>query len=644
MKKLFSTCLMAMAASTMMAAESPFTVYPDPSVPLTSTLQEIVVSMPEGSGEAFTSVNDNDSIYVTLDGENYRTTSSNTQDGELFIFVKGGGMDVPGSYDLVIGAGAVSINDVPTTQDYVISYTYGSGDVSSNPYLNPTYPEANTVVSKLDSFWIENKTSKNLTLKNAEGIYLAIDFEKAYSLDLNVMDFGFEAYTLGEDGYITEVTEPGEYQLVIEPRSLALVNPEDENDVEYINEAIYFTYTVGTPEMDFSNFPFDFYPAPGSKLATLEYIIIEPNQEMGFTGIDILENPAYQVGICNEEEDFFDFTVEQEDNYIRLVLNEPIKDAGKYSVMITPYTFVAFGEDNAYYQEDFITLTYDVVGPVANPYDVPFIIVDPAAAVVESLLWFELDMNQESGYNEFLVNNEDGVYFTKDGDYYCPAIPESWGNVLYFNPTQYISTSGDYALVIEKGAMGWKNENETVNNPEQYVFNFKVESSASESPAGLPFVLDPEDGAVVKELSEIYMTFDNEYYDIYLDPYTIYLMDENWDNVPFKVEQSAESANTYIITITDEAGNPASVTTAGTYMLAFEPEAIMCEGDVDFYINYDMLMFTFTVDPNASGVETINANKAPEGVYNLMGVKVADTTENLPAGIYIVNGKKVVVK
>lgn len=32
------------------------------------------------------------------------------------------------------------------------------------------------------------------------------------------------------------------------------------------------------------------------------------------------------------------------------------------------------------------------------------------------------------------------------------------------------------------------------------------------------------------------------------------------------------------------------------------------------------------------------------GVYNLNGQKVADTTRNLPAGIYIVNGKKVVVK
>ena len=33
-----------------------------------------------------------------------------------------------------------------------------------------------------------------------------------------------------------------------------------------------------------------------------------------------------------------------------------------------------------------------------------------------------------------------------------------------------------------------------------------------------------------------------------------------------------------------------------------------------------------------------------KGVYNLNGQKVAETTRNLPAGIYVVNGRKVVVK
>ena len=44
-------------------------------------------------------------------------------------------------------------------------------------------------------------------------------------------------------------------------------------------------------------------------------------------------------------------------------------------------------------------------------------------------------------------------------------------------------------------------------------------------------------------------------------------------------------------------------------------------------------------------VEAItDAAAAPTAVFNLHGVKVSDTTDNLPAGLYIVAGKKVVVK
>ena len=36
--------------------------------------------------------------------------------------------------------------------------------------------------------------------------------------------------------------------------------------------------------------------------------------------------------------------------------------------------------------------------------------------------------------------------------------------------------------------------------------------------------------------------------------------------------------------------------------------------------------------------------KIQKGVYTLTGVKVADNAANLPQGLYIVNGKKVIVK
>lgn len=54
----------------------------------------------------------------------------------------------------------------------------------------------------------------------------------------------------------------------------------------------------------------------------------------------------------------------------------------------------------------------------------------------------------------------------------------------------------------------------------------------------------------------------------------------------------------------------------------------------------------FVLDGTTTGISgvTTEANNAPAAVYSLTGVRMGTTTENLPAGIYIVNGKKVLVK
>lgn len=52
--------------------------------------------------------------------------------------------------------------------------------------------------------------------------------------------------------------------------------------------------------------------------------------------------------------------------------------------------------------------------------------------------------------------------------------------------------------------------------------------------------------------------------------------------------------------------------------------------------------FTYNHDTNAvEAIEGVESLAAP--VYNLQGIKVADSIENAPAGLYIVNGKKVIL-
>ncbi|MDE6197695.1 MAG: hypothetical protein K2F91_07505, partial [Muribaculaceae bacterium] len=44
----------------------------------------------------------------------------------------------------------------------------------------------------------------------------------------------------------------------------------------------------------------------------------------------------------------------------------------------------------------------------------------------------------------------------------------------------------------------------------------------------------------------------------------------------------------------------------------------------------------------SSGIEGIEAAPADEAVYNLQGVRLDRTLDELPAGVYIVGGRKVV--
>ncbi len=53
----------------------------------------------------------------------------------------------------------------------------------------------------------------------------------------------------------------------------------------------------------------------------------------------------------------------------------------------------------------------------------------------------------------------------------------------------------------------------------------------------------------------------------------------------------------------------------------------------------------YDVVPSTSGIDSIETAPATDGaVYNMQGIKVADSIDGLPAGLYITGGKKVLVK
>jgi spore germination protein GerM len=54
---------------------------------------------------------------------------------------------------------------------------------------------------------------------------------------------------------------------------------------------------------------------------------------------------------------------------------------------------------------------------------------------------------------------------------------------------------------------------------------------------------------------------------------------------------------------------------------------------------------TIALTATTNGIEEIGVdNNAETIIYNLQGIRINSQIENLPAGFYIVNGKKIIIK
>lgn len=80
----------------------------------------------------------------------------------------------------------------------------------------------------------------------------------------------------------------------------------------------------------------------------------------------------------------------------------------------------------------------------------------------------------------------------------------------------------------------------------------------------------------------------------------------------------------------------------GDYEVVIPEGLVFVIEDGEKYINPDIwLEYTISL---SDGVTSIKVNKEPSQIYNLNGVKMGNGLNNLTPGIYLINGKKVMVK
>lgn len=204
---------------------------------------------------------------------------------------------------------------------------------------------------------------------------------------------------------------------------------------------------------------------------------------------------------------------------------------------------------------------------------------------------------------------------------------------------------GRYTLYIEPGALEIEFDGKKVAN-EAVTFTFTLQAQeVFELPDPM---VEPTEG-VVEELTDVVVSWEGVLGGLDLlnagsGEITVTYNGEEFTGFDVSYSWSSKDA------ITDGADGDLLVITFdanlenGVYAVNI-PEGYVNVSDIEKgTLPNEAIAVSYTLEAKDSGISVISADGALN-IYNINGVKVnAKSTENLPAGIYIVNGKKCVVK
>lgn len=228
--------------------------------------------------------------------------------------------------------------------------------------------------------------------------------------------------------------------------------------------------------------------------------------------------------------------------------------------------------------------------------------------------------------------NDDSVMgYQKQTEYGNPALMfmVSGGNI--YDKT----TTGTVSVSIPAGAVKVSGQ----PNPEAIEYTWQVIEEKEYT-----YVVTPTDGQTVKSLSEITIEFP-EAETAKLGEY----FQNGWVSVKqgYSVIAKAET-----VEAVEDAEHPTfkialsqTIDTSGEYTVEIWDGAFYLDGAQ----GSPTIKLSYTVDPDYSGISGIVADPESMTVVNLQGIIVlrdadAEAVKSLPAGIYIVNGKKISVK
>ena len=323
----------------------------------------------------------------------------------------------------------------------------------------------------------------------------------------------------------------------------------------------------------------------------------------------------------------FDNVVLVDDNTIEFTFDTPIEDNGEYRVIFGEGLFILDPNGLAMASSK-VQNTYTVEN--LNVLEIIYANPDNYSTVKSiEYLYFEFNQDIFDNVNDAVITNENGEEFPLSVTY-----TDAWGeqtpyNALCLKTAEPITTPGVYTFVLKQEYV-YTETNIRLTGDITYTFTINE---------GLKIVnISPEVGSEVSAIDEFIIEF-NQDINCYAEAFLV--LDENGTGyyfVPTFQDKNGNELPYNTVRLVTET----PITTAGTYTLFIEDWNIV---NTDWQ-NQEVLpryeyVFTFNGSSITTGIDEIATENGESTIFDLTGRKI----ENITApGIYIVNGRKVLVK
>ncbi len=315
-----------------------------------------------------------------------------------------------------------------------------------------------------------------------------------------------------------------------------------------------------------------------------------------------------------------------DDNTIEFSFTTPIENNGDYRITFPAGLFTLNPSGLAIASEETtVNITVD------NPNILEVIYANPDnGATVNKLEYLYFEFNQD------IFDNVTGAAITaEDGTEYALSVTytDPWGdttpyNALCLKTAEPITTPGNYTFVLKKEYVYAGTDTRIA---EDLTYNFTVVEGLK-----VTNVL-PAEETECESISEIVIEFNKAVYHDYIS--AIWVYDEAGKEYEFTKSVGEEEYQVESLKFVTET----PITEAGTYTFTLEDYSVYCYNENWQQETTGTLTFTFTFNGSkiTTDIENVERERGETTIYDLTGRKIEEISES---GIYIINGKKVLVK